>query len=625
MAGYRRTRDESKTFSMEETTILLKCAMALEIDMCGENSRFRVNKESSTASLREENKGCNFPIFFHIEHNIPSEYGPMFADVIVMSRELVKVGLDFKEVNSFSSEADAEYRERTLEKFEKWQKLVDAKADEPDCEILSANLRTESTETNPSSEYSGGALRCNFTFADELTGQIKLRKMRYGKHKINHGKYISSVSCVSGSLVFYAPQQRVFCHSLGQQRSVPLAAVSRVAKSRIPGRRRRLQQQSATFGGGNILKGQYFQLQLIQVLLTGGSQPEINFPDILRSRPLEFELGYEEYGSAPKNNGCLFGQDVADAEFGMFTSAATSAKMNMTKKKKPKHQRKALVHLDSVLKACGQPVFLTVPLMTSHGRLHCMQRFAVSEYAGISKKDVNAASEPDVLLSMRLQYRHLRPNPVTTKGGNISRIIVIIPGKCLGRNSGSCCENPTQYAINTAIRIIKEVNNENGSLDVSNSLEDVSAEHRSPPRTPKVTGFILCDTSGRHVLFTETAESRLARKLTFIFCELASQYTRNCVKQAPRILYNTTLKFTSHLYTKLHELCLRAPLHKFVQQGLLYIRDLVPEPAFQALTRLYALSEHCFSFSLALRLDLIPDPAGIQAICQNFCLWTTDS
>ncbi|KAL7065227.1 hypothetical protein AAHC03_05584 [Spirometra sp. Aus1] len=41
--------------------------------------------------VHEDVKGSTFPIFFHIEHNVNLECGPIFADVIVINRELVKV------------------------------------------------------------------------------------------------------------------------------------------------------------------------------------------------------------------------------------------------------------------------------------------------------------------------------------------------------------------------------------------------------------------------------------------------------------------------------------------------------------------------------------------------------
>ncbi|KAL7065224.1 hypothetical protein AAHC03_05583 [Spirometra sp. Aus1] len=364
-----------------------------------------------------------------------------------------------------------------------------------------------------------------------------------------------------------------------------------------------------------------YKINHSKVLLTGGCGPKMKFLDVLRFRPLEFELECEGANTAPNECGRLFGEDVTDAEFGMLTSTINSAKMDMVKRK-PKYHRKAIVYLDSVLKACGRPVFLAVPLLACRGQIPCIQRSTTSEYSGLSTEDVDVCGEPDFLLSLRLEYWHSSSDPSNTEGRHISRIIVIIPGQCLENNSGSYFENPTQCAINTAKRIIDEVKNETSS---SKNFEDDSSEHRSPSPTLKVAGFIFCDPSGRHIFFIETSEERLAHKLASIFCRLASQYTRHQLDQVPRVLYNTTLKFTSYLFVKLHHLCLKAPLQKFVEGGLLYIRDLVPEPAFEALTRLYTLAEHCFSFSAALRLNLLPDPTGIQALCQHFCLWSTDS
>ncbi|VDL91338.1 unnamed protein product [Schistocephalus solidus] len=609
MVENRPTGDKAEVFPMEEKNIFLQCAMAFEIDLFCDNSRYRVNKCSSAAALREETKGINFPIFFHVEHNICLECGPVFADVIVMSRELVKV---FPSVGETIILVPV-LRESCL--LVAWtQQLVLPTTDaflmtlartvSDSGFILSVSCSTERNVANIRKDM----LKSQKTTHDLTqleTLAISLNILRANLYRL-YRNHLSSIGMDLKEINFDVTEADVESNGVAFDKFEKL---------------QELVDTKADESYFEIINTN-FPTESIEA---SGSRSETNFSDVIRFRPLEIELGCEGASTAnPNDTGRLFGQEVTDAQFGMLTSAVNWAKMSMAQKK-PKYHHKALVYLDSVLKAHGRPVFLKVPLLACRGQIPCSQRSKISEYSGILTKDADESNQPEFLLSLKLEYWHPLSDLTSTMGGHISRLIVIIPGQCLESNSGSCSANPTQYAINTAKRIINEVNNEACSLSVSNSLEKGSTEHTLPPPTPKVTGFFFCDPSGRHIFFIETSDGRLARKLTFIFCQLTSQYTRSMVGQAPRILYNTTLKFASQIFMKIHHLCLRAPLHKYVERGLLYIRDLVPEPAFEALTRLYTLSEHCFSFSVALRLNLLPDPAGIQALCQHFCFWSTDS
>jgi len=61
-----------------------------------------------------------------------------------------------------------------------------------------------------------------------------------------------------------------------------------------------------------------------------------------------------------------------------------------------------------------------------------------------------------------------------------------------------------------------------------------------------------------------------------------------------RILYNSDLSFSDRLYGPLDvDLCrvkLHEPLMSIIQQPLLYVRDMVPKPCFEALVRLNEVS-----------------------------------
>lgn len=56
------------------------------------------------------------------------------------------------------------------------------------------------------------------------------------------------------------------------------------------------------------------------------------------------------------------------------------------------------------------------------------------------------------------------------------------------------------------------------------------------------------------------------------------------------VIYNSNLRFSERLYASLDvDLCrvrLHEPLEVIVQNPLLYVRDLVPKPCFQALSKL---------------------------------------
>ena len=57
------------------------------------------------------------------------------------------------------------------------------------------------------------------------------------------------------------------------------------------------------------------------------------------------------------------------------------------------------------------------------------------------------------------------------------------------------------------------------------------------------------------------------------------------------VLYNSNMSFSQRLYGPLDvDLCrvkLHEPLGQIVQQPLLYVRDMVPKPCFEALVRLH--------------------------------------
>lgn len=64
-----------------------------------------------------------------------------------------------------------------------------------------------------------------------------------------------------------------------------------------------------------------------------------------------------------------------------------------------------------------------------------------------------------------------------------------------------------------------------------------------------------------------------------------------CIISDVRVLYNSDYSFGERLYGPLDvDLCrvkLHEPLSIIVQQPLLYVRDMVPRPCFEALVKLY--------------------------------------
>lgn len=67
-----------------------------------------------------------------------------------------------------------------------------------------------------------------------------------------------------------------------------------------------------------------------------------------------------------------------------------------------------------------------------------------------------------------------------------------------------------------------------------------------------------------------------------------------CFISDVRVLYNSDYSFGERLYGPLDvDLCrvkLHEPLSIIVQQPLLYVRDMVPRPCFEALVKLYEVS-----------------------------------
>lgn len=88
-----------------------------------------------------------------------------------------------------------------------------------------------------------------------------------------------------------------------------------------------------------------------------------------------------------------------------------------------------------------------------------------------------------------------------------------------------------------------------------------------------------------------------------------------------RVLYNSSMSFSQRIYLSLDVDLIRVSLHQplanIVKQPLLYIRDIIPNPCFQAVTKLFQLTQ-CTSLHNAVRNEFFPEAEMIVSLAKEF-------
>lgn len=94
-----------------------------------------------------------------------------------------------------------------------------------------------------------------------------------------------------------------------------------------------------------------------------------------------------------------------------------------------------------------------------------------------------------------------------------------------------------------------------------------------------------------------------------------------------RILYNSSLTFSKRIFLSLDvdltRVRLHQPLRDIVQQPLLYVRDILPRKCFQAVTKLFQLTQ-CTSLHNAIRNEMLPTADMIISLSKEFGVPLTD-
>nr|XP_019573116.1 PREDICTED: uncharacterized protein FLJ43738-like [Rhinolophus sinicus] len=91
-----------------------------------------------------------------------------------------------------------------------------------------------------------------------------------------------------------------------------------------------------------------------------------------------------------------------------------------------------------------------------------------------------------------------------------------------------------------------------------------------------------------------------------------------------KVLYNSQLLFQHRHYadlgTILYHVHLFQPLSQLMKHTSLYVRNAVPQEAFQALTRIYCICHHSFKLREVITRDLLPSSTMIKDLSQEFGL-----
>ncbi|XP_067683346.1 uncharacterized protein [Haliotis asinina] len=149
-------------------------------------------------------------------------------------------------------------------------------------------------------------------------------------------------------------------------------------------------------------------------------------------------------------------------------------------------------------------------------------------------------------------------------------------------------------------------------INAALSTYKLSAEQQQSRELDIITGFQVLD-GNMHLFVLEG----LRDKAVHVLWEALPQPHNSDVT----VLFNSDMLFSSRLYGPLDvDLCrvkLHEPLSIITQQSLLYVRDMVPKPCFQALVKLEQLSR-LKTFRDAVRNSLFPSAEMVISMSREF-------
>merc|ERR1712048_45012 len=152
-------------------------------------------------------------------------------------------------------------------------------------------------------------------------------------------------------------------------------------------------------------------------------------------------------------------------------------------------------------------------------------------------------------------------------------------------------------------------------MDAALSTYKLSDAQRESRSLDIVTGFQVID--GRYNILV--LEGLYKEGMSRIWNELKHPQAED--PDTFRTLYNSEMTFSSRVYSSLDvdltRIRLYEPLENIVKQPLLYVRDMVPKPSFEAVSRLYQLST-CESLHNAIRNELLPEAAMLISMSREF-------
>ncbi|VDP68309.1 unnamed protein product [Echinostoma caproni] len=175
-------------------------------------------------------------------------------------------------------------------------------------------------------------------------------------------------------------------------------------------------------------------------------------------------------------------------------------------------------------------------------------------------------------------------------------------------------------------------------IELSGNLNQLKTQEESPSLGLKRFVFVvrMCDTDPGiqrfHLndrefdfIILEAPDSQLARKLEGLI-EEHMKHGKDVFGQYIRILYNSELSFTEHLYWHLDwalsPIQLMVPMNELIRQPLFHVRDLVPRLAYCAIERLQTIRNTCQTLVDVAQADLFPTMAMLEAIRGEFAIPT---
>nr|KAG5711366.1 hypothetical protein BaRGS_006063 [Batillaria attramentaria] len=149
-------------------------------------------------------------------------------------------------------------------------------------------------------------------------------------------------------------------------------------------------------------------------------------------------------------------------------------------------------------------------------------------------------------------------------------------------------------------------------IEAALSTYKLSIEQQLSGTLDIVTGFHVLD-GEKHIFVLEGLRDEAVRRL---WEELPRPENSDV-----RVMYNSDFSFSQRLYSPLDvDLCrvkLHEPLNMVVQQSLLYVRDMVPRPCFQALVRLEEMSRMHLMKDI-VKNDIFPTAEMVVSMSKEF-------